>query len=111
MCDICYRKSLPSTFSSRRKKQKYLANQKQFFGGRRERLLEKSGGGCEICGMTDEMSIEKWGKRLEIHHRDGRGRESDNPNHSDENLAVLCRTCHHSMHYGKVMEGQENENT
>jgi len=111
MCDICYRKSLPSTSSARRKMQKYLANQKQFFGGRRDLLLSKTGGVCELCGMTDEESLAKWDKRLEIHHRDGRGRESEAPNHSEDNLMVLCRTCHHSMHFGKPAKGLENENS
>lgn len=105
MCDRCYRRSLPSYVSDERKRQKYLANQRKHFGGRREELLARASNRCEMCGMTDEESLTRWGKKLEIHHVDGRGRESNSPNHDDQNLRVLCRTCHHKMHFGKKERG------
>ena len=99
MCDKCYRKSLPSFSSDTRNAQKYNANQKNHFGGRRDEILARAGGRCEMCGMTDEESRQKEGRGLDIHHRDGRGRTSGSPNHADDNLMVLCRRCHSTIHH------------
>lgn len=55
------------------------------FGGLREDALIRDGYKCVICGATD---------RLEVHHKDGSGRNKDNANNTLENLQTLCSKCH-----------------
>jgi predicted HNH restriction endonuclease len=79
-------------------RQRYLANQRKNFGGRRDELLSILGGKCQKCGLTDEQSVERFGRKLDIHHKDGHGRTSDSPNHSEDNLMILCPPCHRLLH-------------
>ena len=51
---------------------------------------------CEMCGLSNEESIEKYGVRLSVHHRNNDGRHNINnglePVHKD--LQILCLSCH-----------------
>jgi hypothetical protein len=55
-----------------------------FSRGMKARLIAKRGGACEVCGATES---------LDVHHRD-----FAKTDHSEANLAVVCRACHKSLH-------------
>ena len=101
LCTQCYNRILEIKNINLRKQQKYHAGQKHRFGGREEWILVMANYRCQICGMTEEESIEKWNRKLDIHHNDGNGRTSDNPNHEIDNLLVVCRRCHMAIHHPK----------
>jgi len=67
---------------------------KKRFGGLRDKVLERDGFTCQICGMTDGEHRIKWDCQITIDHIDGNGRYSDTKNHSENNLWVLCLSCH-----------------
>lgn len=52
----------------------------------RSKLRARSEGACELCGVT--------GKHLDLHHRD-----FAKSNHSPDNIMVLCRSCHKTLHF------------
>ena len=54
---------------------------------RRERLKERDGPGCLVCGMEDEL--------LTIHHIVKR---CDNGSNDMDNLCLLCEPCHVIYH-------------
>lgn len=62
-------------------------------------VYDRAGRKCEKCGEEND---------LVIHHKDGKGRnlynKSQPMNNSFDNLQILCRSCHSSIH-GK--EGAE----
>ena len=98
LCKLCYGRHLETKNAKRRREQKYRAGERQRFGGRYDSLLLKASGKCQVCGLTEADSLLRWHRRLDVHHKDGNGRTSDHPNHSDENLMILCRPCHMSQH-------------
>jgi len=55
-----------------------------FSRGMKKRLIAKRGGVCEVCGTTES---------LDVHHRD-----FAKVDHSEGNLAVVCRACHKALH-------------
>ena len=56
-----------------------------FSRGMKRRLMGERGGACEACGATSN---------LDVHHLD-----ESKTNHAPENLKVLCRSCHKSLHF------------
>ncbi len=55
----------------------------------RLRIFEKRGYKCQLCGFDDIV---------EIHHISGRG-----AGHGEENLMLVCPTCHKKIHLGMVV--------
>ena len=59
-------------------------------------VFNKYNGKCSICGDTNYLAI---------HHIDGKGRNYENegliPNNSVDNLELICRRCHCSLHSKK----------
>ena len=51
-------------------------------------ILERDGFACQLC------SIDKY---LHVHHIDGNGTGSPNPNDDPDNLITLCRRCHNAI--------------
>lgn len=53
---------------------------------------------CANCGITNQEHIDRYGERLNIHHKDDFGRKAMKqglkPNNKLSNLEVLCRSCH-----------------
>ena len=47
---------------------------------------------CEICGKSDG--------RLDTHHKD-----RDKSNNSEDNIMVLCTSCHATLHYNQDDRG------
>lgn len=101
LCVRCYNRDLEEKNRDKRLIQKYIAGEKQRFGGRRDLIVTKYGARCVECGMSESESIARWGRKLDIHHIDGNGRTSENPNHELDNLILLCRECHMSAHHPK----------
>ena len=53
---------------------------------------------CTYCGMTNDEHLKQFNERLQIHHKDGRGRtamaKGEKPNNNPDNLEPICRKCH-----------------
>ena len=65
----------------------------EYFGGLRERVLERDGYKCRVCGKPAVH-----GKKLMVHHR--------RPGVSIMRLMItLCRGCHSKVHKRKMMIG------
>ena len=71
------------------------------FGKTKDEWIEYLGGKCAKCGMTNYESISKYGRRLSIHHKDGRGRNLKRPNNEINNITLLCALCHGKIHLTK----------
>jgi len=62
---------------------------------KRERVRERDGHACVVCGMSQSEHLEECGLKLNVHHIIP-VRDSDNPEvHNDKaNLITLCAACH-----------------
>ena len=69
-----------------------LKREERNFDGRREEILVRDGQACRKCGKSSKKA------KLVVHHIDGNGRGSPNPNNDDSNLITLCRACHAAEH-------------
>ena len=63
----------------------------------KKRLIQKSGGKCEICGEKGELQGSRHAKVLEIHHKN---HFANGGATTEENGQVLCRPCHVKVHQG-----------
>lgn len=115
LCIICYdkfHKSLPEVKvhraaklrERRRRNPDKLRQQlrdysdRRFFGGNRQRVLERDKHRCTECGTK---------KQLIIHHKDGRGGHDGLPaNTALSNLVTLCRRCHIAVHREDLLAAQ-----
>lgn len=68
-----------------------IDREERYYDGRREPVMQRDGYKCTRCGETDRS-------KLVVHHRDGRGRGTSDPNNDDENLETVCRACHARHH-------------
>ena len=67
------------------------------FGGLRDSVLRRDNYKCVVCKNKKSKSII-------IHHRDEtENRKKMDANNTMENLITLCRSCHRSVHNGKLM--------
>ncbi len=98
LCKSCYMKKYRKANKAKLYADKCRQREIKRFGGRRELILKRANGKCERCGIKETDTLKRTGKRLVIHHRDGNGVNSDNPNHSLDNLMLLCRSCHAIVH-------------
>lgn len=76
----------------------------------RQQLTEKLGGKCNICGMTQQESIDEYGQRLEYHHvnkEEGFESGCGGMNHLMQvrkqvrkgvEIELRCKSCHVSVH-------------
>lgn len=67
-------------------------------GGNWNAVMRRDNYRCQICGRVTELNA---------HHIDGNGEGSLNPNHSIDNLIVLCSGCHSSI--TKFRSSQHNK--
>lgn len=70
------------------------AMHKSRFGGLREQVIQRDKEQCVQCGMTREEHKNRWGRDITVDHIDMRGRYSDSPNNTLENLQTMCLSCH-----------------
>jgi hypothetical protein len=68
-----------------------IKREERHYDGMRESTLQRDGYHCVRCG-------ENRRSKLTVHHIDGNGRCSKNPNNDLNNLQTLCRSCHASIH-------------
>lgn len=73
-----------------------VSNDNHRFGGNVQAVLERDNFECQDCGMTQEQHFIIFGKRLDIHHKDGNGKNTpkEEKNNDMENLEALCHRCH-----------------
>lgn len=76
---------------------KWQKDQKRF-SGNKQKVLERDFYLCQDCGRGHHQV------HLLVHHKDGNGRDRDNPNNKMSNLITLCRGCHTRLH----RKGKEN---
>lgn len=64
----------------------------------RERIRTRDGRKCMSCGLSEKTSIERYGRRLTVHHICG-ARTSENPAvfNAPRNLISVCLSCHTEM--------------
>jgi len=107
-CIVCGKEFVPPCSHPRRKycsyncikksyklrhRKKYLSQEleryhRKKYAGNYLRVLERDKK-CLLCGSE---------KNLEVHHKDNRGAKCKvSPNHSLDNLVVLCRNCHRKI--------------
>ncbi len=98
LCKACYMKQYRKANRSRLYARKCQLREVDRFGGRRNEILKRADGKCERCGITEVENVTRTGKRLIIHHKDGNGLSSPNPNHSFDNLMLVCNSCHRKIH-------------
>jgi len=74
---------------SRAAQQKY--RDELLYGGNRDKVLERDGYKCTVCGAT---------KSLAIHHIDQNGwfKPREEKNNDIDNLITLCFKCHAKLH-------------
>lgn len=65
-----------------------------YFGGIKNKVLERDNWTCQLCGMSNEKHIILFNRAITVHHKDGNGRNSNTKNNSMENLITLCLRCH-----------------
>jgi hypothetical protein len=94
LCSRCYQKS----YQPKRRAYSRKYAEKYHFGAHQEIINRRNKTGCEICGMTNEESLKRYGRNLTVHHIDGNGRTSEHPNHDVSNLMIVCRGCHNKLH-------------
>ena len=69
---------------------------KRRFSGLREKVLKRDNYKCVVCKNKKSKSIV-------VHHLDEtENRKRMNANNTMENLVVLCRSCHRSVHNNKL---------
>ena len=71
-----------------------LARERRFFAHLREPTLQRDDFRCRRCGAIEN---------LVVHHKDGQGRSTDEPNNVLDNLETLCRSCHMAVHRPELL--------
>ncbi len=61
----------------------------EFTNKLREEIRQRDHNKCRLCGMTKKEHIKKYGRNLEVHHKD-----HDKNNNKKLNLKTLCKKCH-----------------
>lgn len=102
LCHHCYYKDYAATHQHALREYKHnwwkdaggieyskLLREQRHFDGKRAAVLNRDGHTCQQCGSQHQ---------LVVHHKDGSGRGSSNPNNNLSNLKTLCRKCHMETH-------------
>jgi len=63
----------------------------------KESIRERDNYTCQLCGKTNEECLEKWNRRLDIHHID-----YNKKNSQDYNLISLCHPCHQKTNFNRT---------
>lgn len=77
--------------------------ERKHFNGKRQMVLDMFNRTCTKCGAQPEE------RNLVVHHEDRQGRGTDQPNNEDQNLALLCRSCHAKEHQKELIEARRNK--
>lgn len=74
-----------------------LRRENKHFSGLRQTVLKRDGYRCQTCSSPYQ---------LVVHHKDGNGRGSENPNNIITNLITLCKKCHMDEHRRQLQSGR-----
>jgi len=74
--------------------QKMKCYDNKCYGGNRQLALQRDNWQCQECGMTNEQHILLFGEGITVHHKDGKGRYSNEKNNDLDNLITKCIRCH-----------------
>lgn len=69
-------------------KRRRLRYARKKYGGNAIDAMERDDLACQLCGAT---------LFLHVHHIDGEGYDSDEPNNALDNLVTLCNRCHYGI--------------
>lgn len=89
LCSHCYKHQYSVENADRVQALKQASYEQIWFGGNHETVLQRDNYKCTCCGSPE---------KLVVHHLDGNGRGSENPNNDLGNLQTLCRSCHARVH-------------
>ena len=64
------------------------------FGGVRELVILRDNEQCIKCYISRKDHYKKYGKDLNVNHKDGNGRNAFIKNNDPSNLETLCQSCH-----------------
>ena len=69
---------------------------KHYFGGNREKAIQRDKEKCVKCGLTRKQHKRKYGRDITVDHIDGKGCRvpKAEKNNSLSNLQTLCSRCH-----------------
>lgn len=60
-----------------------------------ENVRDRDGHNCQRCGVSESECLEKYNRRLEVHHKQTVDEFEDPTDaHDPENLVSLCKSCH-----------------
>ncbi len=93
-----YRKKWRAKNPERSKMLDDLSRNRIQFGGNKQKALERDNFQCQECGITQEQHFLLYNKGLAVHHIDGKGYGSKEPNNDLDNLQTLCYRCHMLIH-------------
>lgn len=72
---------------------------KRRFGGLRYIILKRDNYKCYVCNN---------GRKLVVHHIDGKGRNHSDSKNTKENLTTMCMSCHMKLHRKLQYEQSKN---
>lgn len=90
LCESCYRK-----LKRQKREIPYRRPDSGWQGGI---VHKKYNNHCAHCGMSRKEHFKRFNQDLHIHHIDGNGCRSKNPNHNPNNLLLVCASCHAAIH-------------
>lgn len=64
------------------------------FGGLREIVIQRDREKCQDCGLSRKKHKRFYGVDITVHHLNHKGRNSDAPEHIQDELITLCLRCH-----------------
>lgn len=76
-----------------------VQREQRHYSGLRGAVLSRDGFKCVVCGSV---------VALVVHHKDGQGRGSKQPNNTMDNLETRCRPCHVAIHRQELIQGMKS---
>jgi HNH endonuclease len=78
-----------------------IKDDRYFFGGNRETVIQRDGERCVNCGLSRDEHKERYGKDITVDHIDRRGKNvpTAQKNNDLNNLQTLCLPCHGRKSY------------
>ena len=62
------------------------------FGNDRDYIEDCRKSACEVCGLTNMLSLKVFDRQLDTHHKNGK-KEC-----APEDIKTLCQSCHMRLH-------------
>lgn len=78
----------------KRKEWNKRANDMKFYGGNREKVIQRDHEQCQECGLTRVEHYKKYKRDITVDHINRLGRGVKDKDNRLENLITLCLSCH-----------------